>query len=84
MIINKIGIKNDANDPSIIASPKSIRLIPKYIGCLLNEKGPVMINVEGIPSGLTVVLFCLNSISVHILIIIPNVTAIKPTKLMGK
>ena len=83
IMMNKIGIKNDANDPSNIASPKRIRFIPKYIGCLLNANGPEIINVDGIPSGLTVVLLRLKYMSVHKLNMTPISKGIKPIRFKG-
>jgi hypothetical protein len=71
------------SDPNKIASPNRIISIPRYIGCLLMENGPVLINIEGTSFGLTVVLYLLKRASVHTLRIIPIIKSNIPLILIG-
>ena len=79
-----IGIRKVTNDPNRIASPAKISPIPRYIGCRLIEKGPVVISVFGILLGFTVVLNLLKRESVHKLMITPIITGTTPIRFNGE
>lgn len=79
-----IGIRKVTSDPNKIASPDKISPIPRYIGCRLIEKDPVVISVFGTLLGFTVVLNLLKRESVHKLMTTPRITGTIPIRFNGK
>jgi hypothetical protein len=56
-------IKKGLKVPIIIAIPRRMKIIPRYIGCLLILKTPVVISAVDSLNGFTVVLNVLNDLS---------------------
>ena len=84
MIKNANGAKKVVMLPINIDAPVNMISIPRYIGFLVNEKGPVVTTVVGFEPGTRGVLLCANEFLPHTInhnpITIPEI----PRKLNGK
>ena len=71
------------SEPNRMAIPNRIKIMPKYIGCRLIRKTPVVISFDDFSKGLTVVCSLLNVVSAIKFRTIPTASGTTPIRFQG-